>query len=240
MKKMVVGKVVAGALLAISFTTPCLPQATSDFRQFTTVFPSPYVYVLPGSCNDSQTLYYAPIRTTLVCGTNNNWKQQTLLESTVATLPGASLFPGLLAKVLDGTSSSDCTVGGGSSTSLCAANSGSWGSIGGGGSGLPSGTGAVKVTSGVGALVSGTSTNCVLVSGASAPCSAGIKVEVMISSGGGTATVTHNLGTTTPIIGIPQIKSGSMNFSVGSFTANTFVVASSFAEDIVFSLAGAN
>jgi len=69
----------------------------------------------------------------------------------------------------------------------------------------------------------------------------GISRECVISSGGGTCLVTHNLGTTTPLIGLPIVNSGCGNcYSIGSFTANTFTVTSSQATDLIFPVAYAS
>ena len=66
---------------------------------------------------------------------------------------------------------------------------------------------------------------------------AGTAVEVVFSSGGGTVVVTHNLGTTTPLIGQTIVNSGCGTcYSIGSFTPNTFTVTSSQAADLTFPL----
>lgn len=54
---------------------------------------------------------------------------------TVATLPAASSHPTSIVEVIDGTSGTDCTAGGGSTLVLCKSNAGSWTAIAGGGSG---------------------------------------------------------------------------------------------------------
>lgn len=58
-----------------------------------------------------------------------------LAEKTVATLPSAATSTGKVFVVTDGTSASDCTVGGASTASLCRSNGSAWVSIGGGGGG---------------------------------------------------------------------------------------------------------
>jgi hypothetical protein len=61
--------------------------------------------------------------------------------------------------------------------------------------------------------------------------------EVVIGAGGGSVTVTHNLGTTTPLIGQAITVSGCGNcYAIGSFTPNTFTVTSTQAADLVFPL----
>lgn len=61
-----------------------------------------------------------------------------LAPFTVLTLPSAAVWSGRLVQVTDGTSSSDCTTGGGSTVNLCRSNGTAWTaySSGGGGGGL--------------------------------------------------------------------------------------------------------
>ncbi len=66
------------------------------------------------------------------------------------------------------------------------------GSACGSGGGLPSGTGVVKVTAGAGGLVSGTSTNCVLVNGNSAACGSSAGPGGNAASIGGSFTIAVN------------------------------------------------
>lgn len=131
-----------------------LAQQTHDFRADLQTFPAPIVYNLPGVCYLSQVIYYQPIRSTLICDLNDTWHQTGVLETKVANLPAATLFPGLIAKVTDGTSSTDCSTGLGTTVALCAAQSGTWiSNFGGGGGSLPGGTGFVSVNAGSGATV---------------------------------------------------------------------------------------
>ncbi len=109
---------------------------------------------LPGACTENQTIYWARANTTFVCDAASTWRQYSLLQSTVAGLPSATLFPSLLAKVTNGTSSTDCTGGGGTSITLCVATSGTWTALSGAASSVP--------FSGV---TSGTNSNALVVGG---------------------------------------------------------------------------
>lgn len=76
----------------------------------------------------------------LVVYSNNPALTGPILQAlNVSALPSASGTDGRQYIVLDGTSATDCTVGGGSSRVLCRDNGASWGSI--GGAGNVSGTG---------------------------------------------------------------------------------------------------
>lgn len=64
------------------------------------------------------------------------WGQGSQLPKyTIATLPSASSYPTSIVEVIDGTSGTDCTVGGGSTLVLCKSNGGAWTAVAGGGSG---------------------------------------------------------------------------------------------------------
>jgi len=58
---------------------------------------------------------------------------QLLPTKTVAQLGAASAFPGYMVRISDGTSASDCTVGGGATQGLCWSNGTVWAAFGGGG-----------------------------------------------------------------------------------------------------------
>lgn len=83
-----------------------------------------------------------------------------LQPETALTLPSASAHTGEIWEMTDGTSSSDCTTGGGSTVNLCRSNGTTWNvfSSGGGGSGVLSinGTPGAFTFSGTGVSCSGT------------------------------------------------------------------------------------
>lgn len=62
-------------------------------------------------------------------------RQGRVEESTVAALPASNNWAGRLFIVTDGSSSSDCTTGGGANRVLCEYNGSAWASLGGGGGG---------------------------------------------------------------------------------------------------------
>ncbi len=63
-----------------------------------------------------------------------------LVSKTVSTLPPAAANAGRVYRVTDGTTSSDCTVGGGSTSAVCVSNGASWQNLGGAGGGSSAGT----------------------------------------------------------------------------------------------------
>jgi hypothetical protein len=87
-----------------------------------------------------------------------------------------------------------------------------------GGGGLPSGTGVVNVTAGTGGLVTGSSTNCVLVSGGSAACG-GATTDTGASIYSTTNQTVNN--TTVTVVNV-----GNTQYDHGGFTgtANTLTV----------------
>lgn len=62
-------------------------------------------------------------------------RQGRVEESTVAALPASNNWAGRLFIVTDGSTSSDCTTGGGANRVLCEYNGSAWASLGGGGGG---------------------------------------------------------------------------------------------------------
>lgn len=69
-------------------------------------------------------------------------------KSTVANLPSAASNKNALFMVTDGTGSSDCTVGGGSTPALCISNGSTWAGFSSGSSGVPSTAYTVSVSGG--------------------------------------------------------------------------------------------
>jgi hypothetical protein len=86
--------------------------------------------------------------------------------TTVAALPTASSFTNDIFIVTDGTSSSDCSAGGGSTRSLCVSNGASWVALGGGG-GSGSNNGGVNSQTISYTLVAGDSGKSVIFNGVS-------------------------------------------------------------------------
>jgi hypothetical protein len=92
------------------------------------------------------------------------------------------------------------------------------------GGAVPSGTGAVQVTSGVAGLVSGTSSNCVLVNGSTAPCDApgqgpSSSVNSVTATNPSSATALQQLTLTTGLLNVAGNSGGTYNYqATGIYT----------------------